>query len=99
MGVVNNGAIFDNILVTDDLEYAKAQGEKLWRPTSEGEKEKKETWDKENKPAEDPMPQDEDEDEGDDDEGEGEEPEKDDFDIRTFQCDLFTVGAVGIARP
>merc|ERR1712203_1243711 len=31
--IVNNGTIFDNILVTDDLEYAKAQGEKLWRPT------------------------------------------------------------------
>merc|ERR1712129_693086 len=31
---------------------AKAQGEKLWRPTSKGEKEVKEAWDKENKPAE-----------------------------------------------
>merc|ERR1712187_754919 len=51
--IVNNGTIFDNILVTDDLEYAKAQGEKLWRPTSKGEKEVKEKWDKENKPAED----------------------------------------------
>ena len=40
--VVNNGTIFDNILVTDDIEYAKAQGEKLWRPTSKDEKEKKE---------------------------------------------------------
>merc|ERR1739848_327400 len=67
--VVNNGTIFDNILVTDDLEYAKSQGEKLWRPTSKGEKEKKEAWDKENKPADDPMPPDEDEGEGDDGEG------------------------------
>merc|ERR1712060_847410 len=25
--IVNNGTIFDNILATDDLEYAKAQGE------------------------------------------------------------------------
>merc|ERR1712205_60647 len=32
--IVNNGTIFDNILVTDDIEYAKKQGEKLWRPTS-----------------------------------------------------------------
>merc|ERR1712054_549396 len=62
--IVNNGTIFDNILVTDDLEYAKAQGEKLWRPTSKDEKEKKEAWDKENKPADEPLP--------DDDEGEGE---------------------------
>jgi len=73
--IVNNGTIFDNILVTDDLEYAKAQGEKLWRPTSKGEKEKKEAWDKENKPADEPA--------GDDaeeggDEGEGEE-EKDEL--------------------
>ena len=36
-----------------DIEYAKAQGEKLWRPTSKGEKEVKEKWDKENKPADD----------------------------------------------
>merc|ERR1711865_540853 len=49
--IVNNGTIFDNILVTDDIEYAKAQGEKLWRPTSKGEKEVKEQWDKENKPV------------------------------------------------
>merc|ERR1719387_333100 len=73
--VVNNGTIFDNILVTDDLEYAKAQGEKLWRPTSKGEKEKKEAWDKENKPAEEPMPEDEGEGEGEN----GEEPEKDEL--------------------
>ena len=47
--IVNNGTIFDNILVTDDLEYAQAQGKKLWEPTSEGEKDVKEKWDKENK--------------------------------------------------
>merc|ERR1712078_9017 len=74
--VVNNGTIFDNILVTDDLEYAKAQGEKLFKPTKDGEKEKKEAWDKENKPADEPMP--------DDEEGEGEgggddEEEKDEL--------------------
>jgi calreticulin len=72
--IVNNGTIFDNILVTDDLEYAKAQGEKLWRPTSKGEKEKKEAWDKENKPADEAPPEDE---EGGDEEGE--EPEKDEL--------------------
>merc|ERR1719274_29161 len=63
--IVNNGTIFDNILVTDDLEYAKKQGEKLWRPTADGEKE---AWDKENKPDEPPM-----DDEGEDDGDEGEE--------------------------
>jgi len=57
--IVNNGTIFDNILVTDSLDYAKEQGEKLWRPTSKGEKEKKEAWDKENKPADEPAADDE----------------------------------------
>merc|ERR1719152_976580 len=73
---VNNGTIFDNILVTDDIEYAKAQGEKLWRPTANGEKEKKEAWDKENKPADEPAG---DDDEGEGEDGEGEEPEKDEL--------------------
>ena len=67
--IVNNGTIFDNILVTDDLEYAKAQGEKLWRPTSKAEKDIKEKWDKENKPEEDFG--------GEDDEGEDGEDEED----------------------
>jgi calreticulin len=73
--VVNNGTIFDNILVTDDVEYAKAQGEKLWKPTSEGEKEKKEAWDKENKPEEEAMP----DDEGEGEDGEEPEEEKDEL--------------------
>merc|ERR1711871_1869594 len=73
--VVNNGTIFDNILVTDDLDYAKKPAEKLWKPTKDGEKEKKEAWDKENKPDEpeggddDEMPE----------EDEDEEPEKDEL--------------------
>jgi calreticulin len=74
--IVNNGTIFDNILVTDDIEYAKAQGEKLWRPTSKGEKDVKEKWDKENKPADDL--DDDSEGEGDDEDGE-EEEEKDEL--------------------
>merc|ERR1712106_1201324 len=47
--IVNNGTIFDNILVTDDIAYAKAKGEKLV----------KEAWDKENKPAEEEEEKDE----------------------------------------
>jgi len=70
--IVNNGTIFDNILVTDSIEFAKEQGEKLWRPTKDGEKEKKEAWDKENKPAED-------EPAGEDEDAEEEEPEKDEL--------------------
>ena len=73
--IVNNGTIFDNILVTDDINYAKAQGEKLWRPTADGEKAKKEEWDKANKPA-DSAADDDDDDAG---EGEDEEPEKDEL--------------------
>jgi len=64
--IVNNGTIFDNILVTDDLDYAIKQGEKLWKPTADGEKEKKEEWDKLNKPADEPA----------DDAEDGEEPEE-----------------------
>merc|ERR1711957_654229 len=78
--IVNNGTIFDNILVTDDIDYAKAQGEKLWRPTSKGEKEVKEAWDKENKPAEEEGG--EDGEDGEDSEGggeDGEEEEKDEL--------------------
>jgi len=72
--IVNNGTIFDNILVTDSIDFAKEQGEKLWRPTKDGEKEKKEAWDKENKPADDLPSGDDDMDE----DGE-EEPEKDEL--------------------
>merc|ERR1712178_333087 len=49
--IVNAGSIYDNILVTDDLEYAKSQGEKL-QATFDGEKEKKEAFDKAKKDAE-----------------------------------------------
>jgi len=74
--IVNNGTIFDNILVTDDIEYAKAQGEKLFKPTKDGEKAMKEKWDKENKPKDDMPEDDEKEDEKEDGE---EEPEKDEL--------------------
>jgi len=75
--IVNNGTIFDNILVTDSLDYAKEQAEKLWRPTQKGEKEAKEAWDKENKPADEPA--DEDGEEDYEEEDEEEEPEKDEL--------------------
>merc|ERR1712023_226469 len=63
--IVNNGTIFDNILVTDDIEYAKAQGEKLV----------KEKWDKENKPADD-LGEDDEDGEGDDEDEEEEEMDR-----------------------
>ena len=43
---VNNGTIFDNILVTDDLDYAQKRGKELWNPLSEGEKDAEEAWKK-----------------------------------------------------
>ena len=42
--VVNNGSIFDNILVTDDLEYAKKVGAENFTPISEGEKDVQTAW-------------------------------------------------------
>ena len=36
--VVNKGSIFDNILVTDDAEYAKSMGEKTFAKITDGEK-------------------------------------------------------------
>jgi len=55
---VNSGSIFDNILVTDDVEYAKAQADKLFKPTSEGEKDAKKAWEDSKKPAEEPKKED-----------------------------------------
>jgi len=44
---VKAGSIFDNILVCDDPDYAKAQAEKYIVPFQKGEKEMKEKADKE----------------------------------------------------
>merc|ERR1719446_176548 len=75
---VNNGTIFDNILVTDDADYAKKQGEELWKPTKEGEADKKAAWDKENKP-ETPEEEEDMDDMDEEDEDLDEEPEKDEL--------------------
>jgi len=65
---VNNGTIFDNILITDDVEYAAAQAEKLFVPTMAGEKAAKEAW-VEHKKHKEAFPEDHE-----DDEDEAEEP-------------------------
>ncbi|PNF17706.1 Calreticulin [Cryptotermes secundus] len=44
---VKSGTIFDNVLITDDPEYAKKVGEDVWKPTFEGEKKVKEAQDEE----------------------------------------------------
>nr|QKQ30339.1 calreticulin [Pachycrepoideus vindemmiae] len=46
---VKSGTIFDNILLTDDPEYAKKFGEDFWRSTIEGEKKMKELQSKKEK--------------------------------------------------
>ncbi|NP_001155151.1 calreticulin isoform X1 [Nasonia vitripennis] len=46
---VKSGTIFDNILLTDDPEYAKQFGQDVWKPTIEGEKKMKESQDNEEK--------------------------------------------------
>merc|ERR1711912_157473 len=44
---VKSGTIFDNILITDDVDYAKAHGEKTWKAQKDGEKAMKEKADEE----------------------------------------------------
>jgi len=48
---VKAGTIFDNILVTDDVEYAKAHGEKTWKAGKDAEKAAKEKADEEKRKA------------------------------------------------
>mmetsp|Transcript_3890 Transcript_3890/g.5438 ORF Transcript_3890/g.5438 Transcript_3890/m.5438 type:complete len:395 (-) Transcript_3890:527-1711(-) len=62
---VNAGSIFDNILITDDKEYADKMAAETWAVIKEGEKEAKEEWKKLNEPEDS---SDEDEDDDDDDE-------------------------------
>merc|ERR1711904_703064 len=44
---VKSGTIFDNILITDDVEYAKQHAEKTWKAQKDGEKAMKEKADEE----------------------------------------------------
>merc|ERR1712023_228300 len=44
---VKSGTIFDNILVTDDVEYAKEHAKKTWEAAKDGEKAAKEKADEE----------------------------------------------------
>ena len=43
---VNPGTIFDNILVTDDLDYANARAEQLWGPLRNGEEAARDAYNK-----------------------------------------------------
>ena len=50
---VNKGSIFDNILVTDDVEYAKEMAKKTFEVITKGEKDAKDAHKKANEPADD----------------------------------------------
>ena len=68
--IVNNGTIFDNILVTDDKAYADKAAEATWKKLKDGdEKAAKDAWKKLNEPEE----EDESDDVEDDDEEEHDE--------------------------
>merc|ERR1712178_82636 len=49
---VKSGTIFDNLLITDDVEYAKTHGEKTWKAQKDGEKKMKEKADEEKRKKE-----------------------------------------------
>jgi calreticulin len=46
---VKSGTIFDNVLITDDVDYAKKVAETVWKETADGEKKMKESQDEEEK--------------------------------------------------
>merc|ERR1711988_241915 len=48
---VKSGTIFDNILITDDVDYAKSHAEKIWKAQKDGEKAMKEKADEEKRKA------------------------------------------------
>ena len=50
---VNKGSIFDNILVTDDVEYAKEMAKKTFEVITKGEKDAKDAHKKSTEPADD----------------------------------------------
>jgi len=49
---VNAGSVFDNVLVTDDKEYAASMAAETFAKISEGEKEALDEWKKANAPPE-----------------------------------------------
>jgi calreticulin len=68
---VNNGTIFDDILITDDLPYAQSFGASTWGKIKDGEKGAKEAWEKGEEEEEEERTTDEP-----DDKAEGEAPEE-----------------------
>ena len=74
---VKSGTIFDNILITDDEDFAAEVGDELWGETKEGEKKMKDEQDEEDKKRR---------------EEEGEDDEEEDFDMDDFDMDDMDMG-------
>ena len=70
---VNSGSIFDNVLVTDDVEYATKAAVETYKKIIEGEKDAQAEWKKLNEPEPEETGDDEDEEEMWDEEGDDEE--------------------------
>merc|ERR1712242_512563 len=75
---VKSGTIFDNVLITDDVEAAKKQGEDLWKATSEAEKKMKEIQDEEEKKKADEEAKNSEPEDADDEEFDDEDEDADD---------------------
>merc|ERR1712054_702759 len=62
---VNSGSVFDNILVTDDVAYAKKMAAETFDKIVDGEKDAQEAWKKENEPEDEAVDEEDVEDEED----------------------------------
>jgi len=75
---VKSGTIFDNVLITDSVEYAEEHGKETWGKTKEPEKKMKEAQDEEDrKKREEEEKNNKDDEESKDDDDDEEEPEDD----------------------
>uniref|UniRef100_A0A1B6MUX5 Calreticulin n=1 Tax=Graphocephala atropunctata TaxID=36148 RepID=A0A1B6MUX5_9HEMI len=77
---VKSGTIFNNVLITDDPEYAKKVATDIWKPRLEGEQKMKAEQDEEEKKKREAegksdVPEEEDDEDEDDDEDAGDKPE------------------------
>merc|ERR1712072_468553 len=87
---VKSGTIFDNVLITDDIEEAKKQGDDLWKATSEAEKKMKEAQDEEEKKKADEEAKNSEPEDDEDVDDEEFDDEDEDADIKKMQMNLMT---------
>lgn len=77
---VKSGTIFDNVLITDDIETAKKVGDELWKPTHEGEVKMKTAQDEEERKQREAEAKDNTKEGGEEDEDEDEDEEDEPID-------------------